>query len=1518
MKKIVLAFALVLTVLWFFLNYGRMADDQDLVIRMVLGTLFAVLILTRSQTESESKIDNPEQSINRAGLFVATSGIAGAMLMVAGIMFSVHQSEWVGLLLVLCACFRWALPGRYRRDIVLGLFLFYWVHPLSSQIFVPLQLSMQRMSVIGSEMLLHGANVRVWADGMMLRTAGMTFGVPESCSGMRTAVTVLLCTLGTSVLFRFRWYETLSAVICGLAQVLLFNVLRISSMVWFAPKMPSGWADTFLHDTTGIFLLAVIFLIQVELAWWHAFRVRRRRAANRESRGRDANPFTHWWIGRVAPVLVILALAVVVALVSYKLRPFHRAMMIQDVAAGLMESDSSTAERACAAAQALVPEDIDILTLLAQIRMNRKKYTEGKATLDLIPVDKRRVYHTVLMAWGEMGLGRISKAIELVASVPDSVDTRPAVAMIRAEFAAMQDDTVGVVANMPVACVIPRIALRMRGLFPYLAARGKWATIAECHIDKPYDDPVQSLIAVHAFLKMGRVARMARILSDAYKKYPEDLRFLEYEAMMAVARPGEQWEDVFSREFTDKVDKLPVEALPAFIDYGFGLSRPDIAWRAFGRLKELDPIHPALSLSVARFGDRWFAFRKRRFGMPSSGMSDEIDLRRFYQLSHKWPVAPLVAELADGLTEELRAGFTERARDERFQRNKSAAEEKPGETMQIAASVRASDEAGNTARAWGILNQALDKYKDDPILVECLSELAAKYPDSKYEQRFERDFASSFQSLDADQLSAYLLGGFKMVRPDIAWQAYNRLKEIDQTHPSLFLAPATFGGRWFVFRAKRSGVLEEQDNREIDLRQLYVNSLGWPEAPLAQDMISGGVAGRTDEFLAKCLNEVLRRGNTWSNASFLSLMSLPAAFESAGDIASAHISLDALVTIFPEKKSNILLEHARLYGKEGKWERLYEAIRQNLESDGPMRLAGFQLQINSLMHLGLDMYALALLDVETERYPESPVLQAMRAAMLAARGSYEEALFEIQKSGSNRKCPLSDNLLRLAQRYPNIRGSADDANTDRPFPVSKRQAAVLPPAELAIEGLWGGVPEGAGMDDEDERLSSGFADRVSPFVRGLAGLKADWYRRKGNLGSSDPECWEGRGRDDMERAMLLYELAVLLGSHGRKAEGLAVAERAVRLVGKSRVLRRLQISLSAGEPETVAKAYEACPADPEIWLAWLVTGTRSGSEKQAWALTNIEQAVRNGTFSVGTMIRAGDYLLRRGIPDAAEKAAVYALEKGGDFLPSYVLGMKCALMRGDVDRAMLLANGAAMHSVSPEPFWEAMALVETTMSPGKDYGSIKMIEKLRSENPADARWAQALGGLYLSKEDPDESLEVLGPLVEKPWNSSLAALLTAAEAARRTKKIGRSIQILDHAYALYPSNRVVLNNLVYSLALDADSIDRAKSLLPKLLDAWPDSYAVMDTAAVVYRNAGDTVNAVIYLQKATQLAAGADAIWKKANPYAVDFSVYNGDYDRGVFTNLSREAQLSATVLLGRLDSDIKALSAELKQAKGK
>lgn len=658
-QKTVLACAIVMLALWLVFTFWISQRTGAGISHVVLGVIFAVMILLRPKPEN-----GPSAVRLATSALIALAAVAGALSFVAGTIFDVMRLQWLGVLLILFGVLRWSLPEKYSQDTLISIVLLYWIYPVPGQALAFLHGAMQTASVQGAEYLLHALNYRVWADGSIIRTAVATFMVPEACSGLATATTVLMCGAGIGILLRLRLLQVVILMLGGAIQVVLLNIVRVALMVMLADPAQPAWTGQFLHDSLGVLLLVSVVLIQVEASWL--------RSLSRNTAGAiedvPATSLTSDSIKRLPafwqhilkrPGVVLLSvLAIGFAIILLiRCKPYHRAEMIGGVATDLISVDVEQAERACRAALRLNHSSYAIRKDLVRILLLRGANEDALKELDNIPAAIRQADqdHSVLLAWGLVGTGRSDAAKSVVSNIAAVVgQDQPGVAMVQAEFAARRGDTELAAEMVVKASKTAVLTHRVRALYPYLAAAGRWDAIAESASSVPYRDFSHGLIAVNACLEQTDPAGAAKVLTLLMAAHGDDPRLLKYFYVLAAIWPDSEWEATFAGKLAGSLDRLGPDDLAMWVEQSFRLSRPDLAWLAYNRLKEVEPNHPSVFLMPAWMWDSWFVFRKRFLGLSSGVADDSIKLApdMYYCLSrtaspwkNAWKDIPLVGEL---------------------------------------------------------------------------------------------------------------------------------------------------------------------------------------------------------------------------------------------------------------------------------------------------------------------------------------------------------------------------------------------------------------------------------------------------------------------------------------------------------------------------------------------------------------------------------------------------------------------------------------------------------------------------------------------------------------------------------------------------------------------------------------------------------------------------------------------------------------------------------------------------------
>ncbi len=1265
MRQIVARAVLALLALWMAYHYQDLTASDGGIIQLVLGVVFFLSVMLRIKPVDSAVEVRPKR--------LMVLGVCGMLAVILGLITPVRNLEWLGLLVLAFASLRLALPVRYGYDLKLAFFLLYWVHPLPAQVFNSLQLVMQELSVVGAEWLLHTFNVRAWADHFILHTPMRTFLVPEACSGMRTAITVLYGTLGVCVMMRFRVFETFLFLVLGLVQTLLLNIVRITLMVVLSGRMPVAWGDTFLHDSLGVFLLVSILLVQLEASAWQMRKVRiLDRKAGMQTGVRDtpdaATTLPRFWYHAARwfrPVALGVVVILAVVFLAYKHRPYHRAMMLRDVLAGLAERDTAAASRGVEQGIRWLPDHREFRVLRIQILLMTGRHAEALQHLNTLPTPLD-MNETVLKSRALLMLGQLDDAIALIRTLPPYVQQQPVVAMLLAEYGALRNDPEMVKAHVVRAAALHLNVERVRALYPFLQGHEQWQTVAATdQVRIPYRRAAPAAVMIRAHLRSGNLARASRLLGEAMEQWPDDPQFLGSLFNLALQDPGGPWEERFAGVFKAVIERMGIDTQALLLQQAFTLLRPDLGWLAWAHLESRDPDDPTLMLTVARFADAWFTFRRRNLGLSASDRNTTIDLR------------PLVRQM-EGLP-PFRSLF----------------EQVPFKT-----------------------------------------ELAA---------------------------------------PD-----------------------------WERFR---------------------------------------------DRCMARCLEEFGRRQADGTLGDRLKRQ-YPAVLAMAGRYEDAHAAIDRLKDDYPEDADEWVLRHAMLFEQQGRWQDCYEQLQQHQSMTRLPNLASDIMMVNSLMNMNLGITAMVVAREARGRFTDATRLHELMAAIWSRYGFHEQALFYLERSGGDISPRLLPQVLFDSQRYAEAEKMARSLGVEIERPAgSVLQPLAPPPAELVITRRWPSPLSAAERAAEADEVEARVRQAGSPFFRDLSRLEAEWLRMDGAADVSDPARWLAIGRNDLERGAALNRLTILMARQGRFGQALPVAEAVCRLMPGSAVAWWVWIGLSEGDRAVVQAARAACPDDSEIWLADLVSRYRTEG-KGPWTGAMIREAISGETYALGTLVRAGHFLVREDAMDEAVLVARHVADtRAQGYLPALVLGLQCALKTRDAKWALSAAFRCVDAAKDPGMFYRTIVEIKSA-GQVMDADLFSALEYLQGRYPQEPQWIERLGFLYLLKGDSQRAETVLEPLLTSRGDITVRTLNMSAESARSQGNHAKAIRILRTARTLYPEDATILNNLIYNMAQQNETAAGALALLPELLKTAPESFEVLDTAALVYLQNGRLDEALDYSRRA--------------------------------------------------------------------
>lgn len=634
---------------WLLRTVPEMLAVQHGLLRFTLGISFALLILFRKK-KSSVRFAIPAYALGAMAMLAAVISLAGRI-------FDLGQAEWLGLILLLTAAAMYALPANWGPDILRSVFLLYWVHPLPGQLFGAIETFLQRISVAGTEILLHSINERIWADGFSLYTGLAVFEVPVYCSGMRSATTVFLLAWGMAILLRLPLLWAGAFCAAAVLQALFLNILRICAVIILAPGFAEGAAQAMLHDSSGVLLITAVLLTGWEV------RLTALAYRNRQQHLESINPhrmkhvtphppfwrsLLHHWRGLIVMLVVLLLISGVV----WRQRKSHRIAMWRDVANGFIESGQlEKAERLGQIIMEAYPDNKEWALQIVRVYIQRAKYEQALTVLDRYDFGHADDEQRILRGYTLMWMDRLQEAAEMIAGIPEQKkNSDPRVAMIMAEMGFFFDNPAQVEQFVPVATAYPPNLFRIRALYPYMRRNRQWAAMVRSASPQPYRDPVPALALLEAYMTLNRTADVADLVVEMLNTWPEEPRLIEPLFFLALKRINTPWETTFSTHLNTIRNKIhDPDILYSLLPRCFDLGRPDLAWLILLRIQELDRDHPYLPMSVSHFGKVWFRVRSTYIGLPSASNFATTDIAPLLRMSGVFsPGQPLLKMIPYG------------------------------------------------------------------------------------------------------------------------------------------------------------------------------------------------------------------------------------------------------------------------------------------------------------------------------------------------------------------------------------------------------------------------------------------------------------------------------------------------------------------------------------------------------------------------------------------------------------------------------------------------------------------------------------------------------------------------------------------------------------------------------------------------------------------------------------------------------------------------------------------------------
>ena len=864
----------------------------------------------------------------------------------------------------------------------------------------------------------------------------------------------------------------------------------------------------------------------------------------------------------------------------------------------------------------------------------------------------------------------------------------------------------------------------------------------------------------------------------------------------------------------------------------------------------------------------------------------------------------------------------------------------------------------NSPRVAAVTMDALSRWPDDPRLLEPLFFMAVR-DRGDWETRFGNHLLRLLPSIQSP-IDIYKLFDkcFQLARPDLAWTLYRRIEQINPDHPLLPMAAVEYGHRWFVFRRHHIGMPSGSTTETIDMKPYYrLGAIlpGWrPLAlriPLGTELSSTDPVPAQKSSLRKAIGifaEQERRGSLTTDLQYRYAHAL----EISGRLDLARTLLDTVVEREPREAANVREQYSEMLEHKGAWLKVYETLRNTLHADAPTeaeapgiawppvpvarpadrgrtRLAPLLRLVNSQIELRLPLAAEFTARETLRLFPHAPEAQALLARILLLAGDDEEALhlLEMPRVRTRRELDILEaEALFGTQRFSELVPFCRSRLLPQPrIPPDTVQDSSLPPAEACLQRHLTCVPS----ETELTGTAMAIRENLESAGDGLRPLLSLWLDALENHCEGDlanPSRWITTGRDRLEQATALNQLTLLLCRENRLADALPAARLAVAALPESALLWKLLIGLDGGTPETIALARRFRPDDADLWLADLITRTRPDGTKPASddgmqrirdsIRPLIDEALHLRRIHTAGLVRAADFLQRKGLHAESRLLAAVLVENARGLLPAYIIAAGSALQARDHKRAMVVTSLAINASITPLPslFENLVILKYATDEMDADSEMVNALRDLRNSDPKHPLWPQMLGYIRFrrgGKEILDAQFEMSTAIAGGATN--LTPYIIAAEVSRLLRNQDQSVRTLRRALGIHPGNLVVLNNLAYTLVQEGTNMTEALSLLPELIPAAEKDPRIRDTVALVYLRNGNVERARETIKQNLQDATPGSPLWFRCQTHLAEIAWKQGSDQTAISMldqilrssrNIPDEDILAANTLFTRITTE--------------
>ncbi len=777
----------------------------------------------------------------------------------------------------------------------------------------------------------------------------------------------------------------------------------------------------------------------------------------------------------------------------------------------------------------------------------------------------------------------------------------------------------------------------------------------------------------------------------------------------------------------------------------------------------------------------------------------------------------------------------------------------PLETLRM--QIMAQLQLGQTSAAAERTQFALQRYPGEIGLIAPVLVFMHNTP-TEWEPRFTRLIQQAIHNhaAPAERL-AIIHAAFAAKRPDLAWQAYQKLRNDDPNCLYADLALIRYAERWFRFRNHYLRLPAPATTATTDVypyillgRHIPLFTSSLPAIPhsgefalLLQD--EDWMQRRKEGTLAR-----IQENPTVLTEQPVLRLHYAALLENTGNLEKAYQQFSLLAQEHPTYHALALHHRARLAAQTSTpWHGYQllrtiltdaapltpEALSQAIEKAQPQAIA-FKDQsvhqlplITQLIHLQWEsrqyLAALATAREGLRRFPESTTLRTMTADMLLQANMPDQALKLLQDTTS-RRTPETDALeaeaLIATQRFSALPTFRRQRLLPPQATTPQNPDERLPPAEYVLSPI---LPEQILL----------LPPSTNNPIHHLFQHVQEHPER-----DIDFEAWLHTPETRLQQAEAMHLLSSLLHTQSRSDLARQAAQFAVFANPHDPWLWQSYLRSTTEHQPWISLARTFCPEDPELWLAELVWYARDQKNKDPFMAIQrlMDEALESETFTVEARVRAADFLWRGGQYDQATILIESFFGKERGLLAAHLLGMEAAERRGRQGRALHHIEAAieAAGEAAPELYARFIKRIVRQGDIPSDSNIIHALRNLHEAEPDNLFWTELLG--YTRYQRGGANVIEAGQKMQRAiqaGSTNRVVFLIAAEGLRRLNRTSDAANILQQGLEIMPEDPVLLNNTAYILATNPATAEQALAYMDALKPLAETDPVIRETLAFV-------------------------------------------------------------------------------------